>query len=260
MNFIGVNNINAGNVIFASGGNNSIIYYNFLPNNLINLLGWYSSDYGVYNTPGVLATQGQTIRTWQNKIDNGVNLEQPGVIQPIYSNGAIKFEQNSMSGISPVALNSRLTYYVATQTALSGGIAQSNACSIIKHDASASAPIRYRFGVNTGSFLVATAANTNYTSSLKTNNGKNIIYISFSGTPLSQGDVILGKNNSFEKISQTFGTSDTRVFVIGSNSATSATLPLNGSIYEILIYTGLHTETEKNQIINYLSNKWGVNL
>ena len=256
MNFIVDNSINAGNLIFASGGNNSIIF-GLSPNDLPNLLGWYSSDYGVYSASGVLALQGQTVRIWQNKINNGINLEQPGAIQPLYLDGAIKFEQNSMSGINPVALTPSLTYYVATQTALSGGLTNTPS-SIIKHDAS-STVIRYRFGVNTGSFLAARASNTDYTSSLKTNNGKNIIYISFSGTPLSQGDVILGKNNSFEKISQTFGTNDSRVFVIGSNSASSAVLPLKGSIYEILIYTGLHTETEKNKIITYLSNKWGVN-
>ena len=73
MNVIGTNDVNAGNLIFASGGSNSIIF-GFNPINLPNLLGWYSSDYGVYNAPGVLATDGQTVRTWQNKVNNGIDL------------------------------------------------------------------------------------------------------------------------------------------------------------------------------------------
>lgn len=254
MNVIGTNDVNAGNLIFASGGNNSIIF-GFEPSNLPNLLGWYSSDYGVYNAPGVLATNGQTVRTWQNKVNNGIDLNQGGVIAPIYSNGAIQFSQNAMSGINPYALNAPLTYYLAT-TILSGGAGNSPA-SIIDQDSSIS-QMKYRFGVNTGSFLAGQSANQNYISNLQLTNPKNIIYLSFSGAPLSSGQIIIGKNNSYETFSQTFGTNDSRIFVIGSNAATSSHLSLKGSIYEILIYTGLHTENEKNQVLTYLSNKWGV--
>jgi hypothetical protein len=259
MNFIGVNNINAGNVIFASGAAaTSIIYYNFQPNNFPNLLSWYSSDYGVYNAPGVLATDGQTVRIWQNKINNGINLEQAGAIQPTYSNGAVKFEVSSMSGTNPFPLNAPLTYYVSTQTSLSGGVFSSQA-SIIKHTLGTSA-IRYRFGVNTGSFIGGRAAGLDSLSTLKMQDGKNIIYASFSGAPLSEGLVTVGNNNLFETFAQIFGTNDSNIFVVGSNSAFAASTPLKGSINEILIFTGLHTQAEKNQIITYLAGKWGVNL
>lgn len=255
MNVIGTNDVNAGNLIFAYGGNNSIIFGSFLPLDLPNLLGWYSSDYGVYNAPGVLATDGQTVRTWQNKVNNGIDLNQGGVIAPIYSNGAIQFSQNAMSGINPYALNAPLTYYVATQTILSGS---NQTASIIKHDNS-STIMRYRFGVTTGAFLNARAAQSDINSNfLKLTNPKNVIYLSFSGTAGSNGQVIVGQNNLYETFSQTFGTNTSNIFIIGSNMATTAINPLKGSIYEILIYTGLHTETEKNQVITYLSNKWGV--
>jgi hypothetical protein len=266
MNFIGVNNINAGNVIFASGAAaTSIIYYNFQPNNFPNLLSWYSSDYGVYNAPGVLATDGQTVRIWQNKINNGINLEQAGAIQPTYSNGAVKFEVSSMSGINPFPLNAPLTYYVSTQTSLTGGLFStqrslySEIGSIIKHTPGTTFKI-YRFGINTGSFIGGRASNLDSLSTLKMPDGKNIIYASFSGAPLSDGLVTVGNNNLFETFVQTFGTNVSNIFVVGSDSASSASLQLKGSINEILIFTGLHTQAEKNQIITYLAGKWGVNL
>jgi hypothetical protein len=255
MNVIGTNDVNAGNLIFASGGSNSIIF-GFNPINLPNLLGWYSSDYGVYNTPRVLATDGQTVRTWQNKLNNGINLNQDGAtMAPIYSNGAIQFSQNAMSGINPYALNAPLTYYVATQTILSGGITTTSSF-IIKQDSSTN-NFKYKFGANTGAFLSVRSANTEITSNLKLNNGKNIIYASFSGTTTT-GNAIVGINNSYETFSQIMGTNNSNVFVVGGNSVTSSNLPLKGSIYEILIYTGLHTETQKNEVITYLSNKWEV--
>lgn len=256
MNVIGTNDVNAGNLIFAFGGSGSIIF-GFEPSNLSNLLGWYSSDYGVYNAPGVLATNGQTVRTWQNRINNGIDLNQGGAsMQPIYSNGAIQFSQNAMSGINPYPLNAPLTYYLAT-TILSGGAGNSPAY-IIKQGPTAPS-IRYSFSVNTGAFLAARQSSTFQTSTLKLVNKKNIIYASFSGIGFgSNGEILLGNGLEVFKTGTTFGENTDTIFIIGSAATSSVNLPLKGSIYEILIYTGLHTANEKNQVLTYLSNKWGV--
>lgn len=260
MNVIGTNDVNAGNLIFAYGGNNSIIFGSFLPLDLPNLLGWYSSDYGVYNAPGVLATDGQTVRTWQNKVNNGIDLNQTVNINypPIYSNGAIKFSLNTMSGINPYSLNSPLTYYIATQTTLSG--ASSSHGNIIKQS-----PIGnrfpYGFAVNTGCQLIM-RTNSLYLSNITMLNGKNIIFANFSGVQPNVSNPIgnVGTKNLTESFTLTLGTNSDNTFIIGGTAPTPNSVgALKGSIYEILIYTGLHTETEKNQVINYLSNKWGVN-
>lgn len=259
MNVIGTNDVNAGNLIFASGNNSSIIFNKLeLTPLFTNLLGWYSSDFGVYNSPGVLATNGQTVRTWENKLNNGINLSQNGNINllPVYINNAIKFTQNSMSGIAPISLNSPLSYYLATQTTLSGSSSLTPFAAILKQDVGAynlSSTNKYVFCVDTGSQLAARTPNT-FLSNKTTLNGTNIIYINFSGsTNITIGDTISNVNTTSAIISS--NTSNT--FVLGSYQATSSEAPLQGSIYEILIYTGVHTTSEVNQILNYLVNKWG---
>lgn len=260
MNVIGTNDVNAGNLIFASGGNNSIIF-GFEPSNLPNLLGWYSSDYGVYNAPGVLATDGQTVRTWQNRVNNGINLNQTLNINypPIYLNGGIQFSQNTMSGVNPYSLNSPLTYYVATQTILSGS--SSTHANIIKQSPETNR-FPYGFAVNSGSKLVIRANLDTYVSNITMLNGKNIIFANFSGVQPSVPSPIInvGTKNLTESTIFNIGTNTDNTFIIGGTTPTPGSIgALKGSIYEILIYTGLHTETEKNQVITYLSNKWGVN-
>jgi hypothetical protein len=253
-----------GNLIFASGlGTDSVIYRPvFVPTELPNLLSWYSSDYGVYNSPGVLATEGQTVRIWQNKINNGIDLNQTTqpTYQPTYLNGAIQFAQNMMSGINTIALNSPLTYYIATQTILSGKTAGVYA-PIIKQSQTIN-KFPYGLLVNTGAKLVARSNVSTYISNITLLNNKNIIFISFSGFQPSEPSPIvnIGTSNLSESTIFNMGINDDNIFLIGSNSATVPTVPLQGSIYEILIYTGLHTEIEKNKITNYMANKWGVSI
>lgn len=248
------------NIIFASGiGSNFITYRpDFLPTNIPNLLSWYSSDYGVYSSPGVLATEGQAIRIWENKINNGVNLEQSGPLQPILSGGAIIFSQHAMSGTNPIALSMPLHYYLATKTTLSGNSSSTPATIIKQGSTILSTNIRYSFTVNTGKHLGARNPTLINTQNLTLNNNKNVIYAFFSGTDLAT----IGINNSSETITG-IGTSinSNTVFTVGSNSATSSASPLIGELYEILIYTGIaHTISQQNQIINYLTNKWGVSI
>lgn len=252
------------NIIFASGiGSNFISYQpDFFPTNIPNLLSWYSSDYGVYSSPGVAATEGDSVRIWENKINNGINLEQSGPLQPIFSGGAIVFSQHAMSGINPVALNMPINYYIAINNASWSG---SEHTFIKQGSTILSTNIRYSFisrpiVQNSISVRILGARNRTLinTQNLTLNNNKNVIYAFFSNTDLAT----IGINNSSETITG-IGTSinSNTVFTVGSNSATSSTAPLIGDLYEILIYTGIaHTISQQNQIINYLTNKWGVSI
>lgn len=248
-------------LIFASGNiTNSVIFRpEFVPTDFPNLLSWYSSDYGIYNAPGVLASEGQTVQTWQNKLNNGFNLLHDNInYQPKYISGAITFSgNNALTGINTSALNYPINYYVATQTILSGNDS-TWAATIIKQGRTATVNnMRYIFTVNTGSKLGVRDINTQTISNITMSNGKNIIYAIFSGSNTE----ILGKGNSSEVLNATMNTNSISTFTVGALGGIIPVYPLFGSIYEILVYTGsAHTESERSQIINYLSNKWGVSI
>lgn len=263
MNFIGINNTDFGNLIFGSGSatgiyTNSIIFQrDFIPTDLPYLFSWYSSDYGVYQTyTGIPSQENDLIALWENKINNGTNLSHGNPsFQPRYINNAVKFSGiNILTGNINI-LNSPLNYYVATQTILSGNNSINPAAIIKQGPSDISTQTRYTFTVNTGSKLGVKNATTSTISNITMSGGKNIIYAIFSGST-SQ---ILGRGNNFQSLSATMNTSSLTNMIIGSHNLAAATSPLYGSIYEILIYTGsVHAETERNKIIKYLSNKWGV--
>lgn len=262
MNVIGTNDVNAGNLIFASGTIGSSIIFrspDFLPTDLANLLSWYSSDYGVYNSPGVLANNNQTVSIWQNKINNATDLIHHNVsFQPKYVNNAIEFKGiNILTGQNPSFINYPINYYVATQTILSGNNSTIPALIIKQGLSNSATQNKYGFAINTGSTLGIRDLNTTTLSNITMSNGQNIIYTIFSGSNTQ----ILGKQNSSEILNATTNSNSNIIFVIGSSNGTTPTDSLYGSIYEILIYTGTaHTESERTKIINYLGSRWGVSI
>jgi hypothetical protein len=250
-----IDNINAGNVIFASGAAaTSIIYYNFQPNNFPNLLSWYSSDYGVYNTPTVLAQENQTVRLWQNKIGGGVNAESISH-QPNLSGGALYFSNDYMSGSNASSLNAPLSYYVATKSILSG--ANVNGAILTQNATPGGSPnSRLTFTVDTTGRLGVSSPTTTPTAGAIMNNGANVIACIFNDL----NTVIVRRGNYTETLNSLGLLSNTsNSFLIGSRG-TNPSDSIFGSIYEILIYSGAHTTNEQNSVINYMAEKWGVTL
>jgi len=249
------NNLNRG--VFMSGSYITPTYLSeliFTPTNIPYLVSWYSSDYGVYNTVDNLATENQSVAIWKNKITNGPDISAPLNFQPNFSGGAVAFTLDMMSGYNTVPLNAPLNYYIATKTPLSG---INNFNVILKQGgAIPSAATRYSFVADTTGRLGVT--NPTYTTTnITMSTGKNIIACIFSDT----SNAIVRKNNTSESLIMSTASNSLSQFVIGSNSSTAISRPIAGSIYEILIYTGLaHNTDQQNQIINYLSQKWAIDL
>jgi hypothetical protein len=71
------------------------------------------------------------------------------------------------------------------------------------------------------------------------------------------GSTLEGTNTSYQTATTTSDTDSVR-FVVGA--ATNFSLPLNGSIAEIIIYHGVHNATQRQYVWDYLAAKWGLTL
>jgi len=226
----------------------------FTPIDIPYLVSWYSSDYGVYNTVDNLATENQSVSIWKNKITNGPDVSAPLNLQPDFSSTGISFSYDMMSGNNKSPLNAPLNYYIATRTPLSG----LNTYNIILKQGTnqLGSNTRYAFMVNSNGQLGV--GNPTYNpSNLTMSTGKNIIACIFSDI----ANAVLRNGNVSEAINMGGGSNALSQFIIGSNSSSAASSQIQGSIYEILVYTGIaHNNDQQNQIIDYLSKKWGIPL
>jgi hypothetical protein len=245
------------NLIFASGsaGSQDVVTYRpvFIPIDLPNLVAWYSSDYGVYNTLTVLAQETQTVRLWQNKLGGSVNAESISN-QPNLSGGAILFNTDFMSGSNASPLNAPLSYYVATKSIFSG--TNANGTILTQNATQLGTTTRFAFTVDQTGRLGASGPTTTQTTGAIMNNGANVIACIFNDI----NTVIVRRGNYTETLNSLGLTANTsNLFLIGARG-TNPSDPIFGSIYEILIYSGAHTSNEQNSVINYMAEKWGVTL
>ena len=245
------------NLIFASGspGSQDIVSYRpvFIPFDLPNLVAWYSSDYGVYNTPTTLAQETQTVRLWQNKIGGSVNVESLSS-QPNLSSGAILFNNDFMSGSNASPLNAPLSYYVATKSIFLG--TNANGTILTQNATQLGTTSRFAFTVDQTGRLGASGPTTIQTTGAIMNNGANVIACIFNDV----NTAIVRKGNYTETLnSLVLNTNTSNSFLIGARG-TNPNDPISGSIYEILIYSGAHTTNQQNSVINYMAEKWGVTI
>lgn len=245
------------NLIFASGAAGIVAYRPaFIPYDLSNLVAWYISDYGVYNTLTTLAQANETVRLWQNKIGGSVNAESISN-QPNLSGGALYFNNDYMSGSNASPLNAPLSYYVATKSILSG--ANVNGAILTQNATPLGTTSRFTFTVDTTGRLGVSGPSNTQTTGLSgiMNNGANVIACIFNN---DLNTAIVRKGNYTETLNSLGLTANASAsFLIGSRG-TNPSDSIFGSIYEILIYSGAHTTNEQNSVINYMAEKWGITL
>jgi len=254
-------------LIFASGANDIVAFRPaFWPTDVPGLSSWFSADYGVYTNTTTLAQDGNTVNIWNSRV-NGITLSQSTLLkQPKFENGGIKFDgaigfNNSdinsdlLSGTNSAALISPLNYYVVA-SGISGATTNAPA-PIIKQSNNTISNSPYVFAINNISVLGA--ANTqNISTSLNAGNTKSVTACIF--TDNNNATIRNGSSTQSIIALGNASNSDT-TFYVGGFSQTSQTSSnaLMGTIYEILIYSGVeHTTEQQNLVLQYLSQKWGV--
>ena len=258
MNVVTGNNTS---LIFASGSNDTAVFRpTFWPTDIPDLVSWYTVDYGVYNSIDAPAVENQQVFLWKDKSADGPDAYSSSStigLQPTFSGGAISFEMDLLTGANPFPLNPPINYYLATKTILSGGNLTAN--YIIKQGTNTSASnIRHSFIADATGRLGARNNSTVLTTGAIMQAGKNVI-----ACILSASDIATIRRGNYSESIAGLGISSNSLaqFVIGSISSSAASLHIYGSIYEILVYTGVaHTVDQQNTIMNYMAEKWGVTL
>jgi hypothetical protein len=238
----------------------------FAPTDLPELELWLDANEGVFSSLDVPATNGQSVRQWKNLVSGKPNVEQSSAnIQPFYYDALTEENKPSVlfsgdgflegSGFS--TWGSQFTYYVVARDLTGQG--NNGAGVLCINTSSTISQRRGLFSVNTGGDIQASNG-TLRTFSLSQNLNETEIF--------SMGfDITNNQVNA--TITNIYGTAEGSVSGIGASSVTTNGITIGtarndflgtiyGEIREILVYKALHSVETRNQIINYLSAKWGV--
>jgi len=254
-----------GDFVFASGANaaqSTILFQrDFRPLDFPYLSSWFSVDSGVYTNETTVANPGNPISKWLSRV-NGTDLRMDTTAkQPQFINGGVYFSSiassannDILSGVTSEIYNAPLNYYLAVNS-ITGYSTNSSAYFVKLNTASASNSYAAQTLFGNMSAANITIANSNIQLSNTRTSVLGYIFDTTNTATVRNGYV--GEN-----LAGLGGATNTaKNIVVGGQYPAGNAFYINGTIYEILIYTGVaHTSGQQNRVLKYLADKWGASM
>jgi hypothetical protein len=238
----------------------------FLPEDLGNLIAHWDYRTGVGNDGNTLAATGDTVKQWITRAgsESRTIFQSTLSLQPtVLEDGGLYFNNKTLGSNSIfselVGINGPLTYYIVGKNFS----ANSTDVPIVKVGNGTSAST-YRFSFSSDSFGTLRMSNgTARMSDIIPNNNSDdrpvIISADFNN---GNGNIYKGTNvgtiqsQAVANIGTGLNSANSpTAFTLGGRYFTSNTQTLtNTTIYHVLVYTAIHTNSERLQVMNYLKS------
>jgi len=253
-----------GDFVFASGANaaqSTILFQrDFRPLDFPYLSSWFSVDSGVYTNETTLANPGNPVSKWLSRVNNTDLRMDTTAKQPQFISGGVYFSSVSssanndiLSGVGPEIYNAPLNYYLAVNSITGYSINSSAYLVKLTTSTANSYAARIAYGnlnsANTSSIFSNIPLSNTRTSVLG--------YIFDTNSTATVRNGYVGENLA----GLGGATNVSKNIVVGGQYPNGNSFYINGTIYEILIYTGVaHTSGQQNRVLKYLADKWGASM